>query len=181
MAEKFTITTAGEGASAAREMMITYLNTGTAEAPVWSAMGTKVTEGNIEYDWGIETITDILGNTYATAKTAQMTQTFSGSEIVGGDAVMNQLVDLAVVQKSAAQLINQDCLIVHAYLKNEAGQSFAERYPASSVIPTTLGGEGGAALVSDIDVTYGGARKTGTATYADGVLTFTPEAENVEV
>lgn len=172
---KYTITTTGDGVSATREMMIAYLNTGTKATPVWSPMGAKVTDSNIEYDWSIENNTDILGNAYTTAKTAQMTQSFSGNEIVAGDEVMNHLVDLAVVQKSAVKLVNQDCLIVHTYLKNGDGEAFAERYPASSVVPTTLGGEGGAALVSDIDVTYGGARSVGSATVTDGVVTFTED------
>lgn len=173
---KYTITTTGDGVSATREMMITYLKTGsTTDTPVWSPMGAKVTDSNIEYDWSIENNTDILGNAYTTAKTAQMTQSFSGSEIVAGDEVMNHLVDLAVVQKNAAKLVNQDCLIVHTYLKNSDGEAFAERYPASSVVPTTLGGEGGAALVTDIDVSYGGARSIGSATVSDGVVTFTED------
>lgn len=177
MADTYTITTTGEGVSATREMMITYLNTGTFDAPIWSAMGAKVTDSSIEYDWSIENNTDILGNAYTTAKTAQMTQSFGGSEIVAGDNVMNHLVNLAVVQKSAVKLVNQDCLIVHTYLKNGEGQSFAERYPASSVVPTTIGGEGGAPLVTDIDVTYGGTRSKGSAAVADGTVTFNPEVE----
>lgn len=173
MSDTFTIVTAGEGASAVREMMITYLNTSTTDDATWSAMGVKVAEGNIEYDWGVETKTDILGNVYTTAKNAQMKQTFSGSEIVAGDTVMNYLANLAIVQKNAAKLVNQDCLIVHIYLKNGEGAAFAERYPASAVIPNSLGGEGGAALVSDIDVTFGGKREVGTATVADdGTVTF---------
>ena len=138
-------------------------------------MGTKVTDSSIEYDWGIETLTDILGVTHSRAKSAQMTQTFSGNEIVGGDQVMNHLVDLAIVQKNAAMLTAQDCLIVHTYLQDSEGNAFAERYPASSVIPTTQGGEGGGALVSDIDVTYGGKRATGGATVAGGNVTFNPD------
>lgn len=175
MPDTFTIVTAGEGASAAREMMITYLNTGTAEVPVWSAMGAKVAEGDIEYDWSAETKTDILGNVYTSAKNAQMKQTFSGSEIIAGNTVMNHLADLAIVQKSAAKLVNQDCLIVHTYLQNGDGAAFAERYPVSAVIPSSLGGEGGAALVTNIDVTFGGARATGTATVAQGTVTFTED------
>lgn len=177
MAGKFTIST-GNGVSAARETLVTYLNTGTSDVPVWSAMGLKVTDSNIEYDWSQETNTDILGNTFTTAKTAQMTQSFSGNEIVGGDAVMNHLADLAIVQKNAALLTNQDLLIVHLYLKDEGGSVFAERYPASSVFPTTNGGEGGGMLVSDIDVSYGGERQTGTATVSNKTVTFTPDGED---
>ena len=116
-----------------------------------------------------------MGNAYTTAKTAQMSQSFSGNEVIAGDVVMNHLVDLAVVQKDAAKLVKQDCLVVHLYLQDESGNSFAERYSASAVVPTTIGGEGGGALVTDIDVTYGGVRVTGSAEKtADGV-TFTPD------
>lgn len=180
MAKKYTITTKGDGVSATRDMMIAYLNTGTADEPVWSAMGTKVTDSSIEYDWSMETITDILGVVHTKAKTAQMTQSFADSEIVAGDAVLNHLVNLAVVQKDASVLVKQDMLIVHTYLKSEDGGTFAERYPASAVIPTAIGGEGGAALVSTIDVTYGGERTIGAATVDGGVVTFAPETEETE-
>ncbi len=175
MAGKYSIVTTGEGISATREMMITYLNTGTTEAPVWSAMGAKVTDSSVDYDWSLENSTDILGNSYAQAKTAQLTQSFAGSEIIAGSSVMNHLVDLAVVQKNAAKLVNQDCLIVHVYLQDEQKHTFAERYPASAVIPTSIGGEGGAALVTDIDVTYGGTRVVGYAEKTESGVTFTPE------
>lgn len=175
MAGKYSIVTTGEGISATREMMITYLNTGSADAPVWSAMGAKVTDSNIDYDWSLENSTDILGNSYAKAKTAQMTQSFGGSEIIAGNSVMNHLVDLAVVQKNAAKLVKQDCLIVHTYLQDGEKRTFAERYPESAVIPTTLGGEGGAALVTDIDVTYGGARVVGYAVKTESGVEFNEE------
>lgn len=176
MPDTFTIVTAGEGASAVRETMVTYLNTGTTEAPVWSAMGLKVIEGGVEYDWGVETGTDILGNPFVKAKTAQQKQTFSSSEIIAGDAVMNHLANLAIIQKSAAKLVNQDCLIVHTYLQDSSGAAFAERYPASAVVPTSLGGEGGGALVSDIEASFGGKRAVGTATVTNGKVTFAEAA-----
>lgn len=177
MAGKYSIVTTGEGISATREMMITYLNTGSADAPVWSAMGAKVTDSSVDYDWAVESSTDILGNSYSSAKTAQMSQSFGSSEIIAGDEVMEHLVDLAIVQKNAAMLMKQDCLIVHIYLQDESGATFAERYPASAVLPVTIGGEGGGALVTDIDVTYGGARTKGTAKKVDGAIQFTPDVE----
>lgn len=177
MAKKYNIVTTGEGVSATREMMITFLNTGATDAPVWSAMGAKVTDSSVEYDWSIENNTDILGNAYTTAKTAQMSQSFSGNEVIAGDSVMNHLVNLAVVQKDAAKLVNQDCLVVHLYLQDDNGKSFAERYPASAVVPTTIGGEGGAALVTDIDVTYGGARAVGTAEKTTDGIQFTADSD----
>ncbi len=51
------------GQTIARELLIAYLNTGTAEAPVWSAIGKRTEESASEFDWGEESSHDILGNT----------------------------------------------------------------------------------------------------------------------
>lgn len=175
MANTYTIA-AKTGESAVREMLITALNTSDSTTPKWSAMGVKVAESTINYDWGQENKKDILGHAYTTAKTPEMTQSFSGSEIVGGDDVMNHLLNLAVVKKDHAALVNQDCLIIHTYLQDAAGKVFAERYQSCSAFITTNGGEGGGVLVSDIELAYGGIRTTGTATYTDGgTITFTPD------
>ena len=53
-----------EGKTIARELLIAYLNTGTAQAPVWSAIGKRVEDSDTEYDWDSETKRDILGATY---------------------------------------------------------------------------------------------------------------------
>ena len=106
MANKYTIA-AKNGESAVREMLITALDTSDSTTSKWSAMGVKVTESSINYDWGQETKKDILGHVYTNAQTPEMTQSFSGSEIVGGDDVMNHLLNLAVVEKDHAALVNQ--------------------------------------------------------------------------
>lgn len=59
-----------------RKMLILYLNTGTSSTPTWSAIGKYVSDSSMEYDWGEETNTDILGNTYTTIKPPTITQSF---------------------------------------------------------------------------------------------------------
>ena len=54
MANKYTIA-AKNGESAVREMLITALDTSDSTTSKWSAMGVKVTESSINYDWGQET------------------------------------------------------------------------------------------------------------------------------
>ena len=51
-----------EGQTIARELMIAYLNTGTKEAPVWSAIGKRVEDSSAEMDWSTETIQEYLHN-----------------------------------------------------------------------------------------------------------------------
>lgn len=178
MARKFTIA-AKNGESATRPMLITYLNTSeTAATPAWNPMGLKVTESSIDYDYGTETKKDILGGVYTDAQNPTMTQSLSGNEIVGGNEVMEHLLNLAVVEKNHTALVKQDCLIVHTYLKDTNGKAFAERYQGCAVLPTTNGGEGGGVLVSDIEITFGGTYTTGTASFgSDGTVTFTPDSD----
>ena len=42
------------GQTIARELLIAYLNTGTASAPVWSPLGKRVEESSTELDWESE-------------------------------------------------------------------------------------------------------------------------------
>ena len=160
------------GATIERKMMIAYLNTGESTTPVWSAIGKRVEDSSVGYDWQDESKNDILGNTYSTMKTPIMTQTFDPCELDAGDAAQLKIWNLAVKEQNAAKLCNLDMLIVHTY----AGTSnavFAERYSSCMVKPSGLGGS--STIGMPIDVTYGGTRTTGTATVAAGVVTFTAD------
>lgn len=169
MAEyKFT-TNAGE--TIARELLVAYLNTGTAEAPVWSPVGKRVEDSSAEYDWSAETKKDIFGSTYGTMKKPIITQSFEPCELDSGDAAQKLIWDLAIVKQDVAKLSNMDMLIVHLY----AG--FAERYASCMIEVTGEGGEGGGSIGMPINVTYGGVRTIGSATVANGSVTFNAEAE----
>jgi hypothetical protein len=175
MAAKYTIK-GNTGESAARDLMIAYLNTGTSSAPVWSPMGRTVEDSSVEYDYSQETKTDILGETHVTAKTPTATQTFSGNNLIAGDAVLNHILDMAIVRRSISEALNQDILIAHLYLTDTEDKPFAERWKSSSVLLTTNGGAGGDMLASDIEVTYGGERETGTISKGSGgAIEFTAD------
>lgn len=176
MAEpKYTISS-GTGKSAKREMLITALNTGTSSSPAWSAIGKKVEESSISLDWGEETKEDILGHVYTNAKKPTKEQEFSGNNFIGGDDFMNYVADLVIVREDYVAITQQECMIIHTYLTDSAGKAFAERYSECALLMSTIGGEGGGVIVSDVTVKFGGTRTTGTATYsADGGITFTPD------
>lgn len=167
-------TTPGE--TVARELLVAYLNTGTASAPVWSPIGKRVEDSSEEMDWGEETKQDILGSTYSTMKKPTITQTFDPCELDAGDEYQQHVWELAVVDQDAPALCNQDLLRIHLYAVDETGAAFAERYPSSMVKPSGLGGEGGGSLTMPIDITFGGTREVGTASVAaDGTITFSPK------
>lgn len=165
----YTFTTT-PGQTVARELLIAYLNTGTAGEPVWSVIGKRVEDSSNEYDWQTETKKDILGDTYGKMKKPIIMQSFDPCELDAADVAQKKIWDLAVVKQDVASLAAQDMLIVHSY----AG--FAERYSSCMIEVTGLGGEGGGSVGMPINVTYGGVRTVGKASIStSGVVTFTAE------
>ena len=160
-----------EGATVARNLLILYLNTGTSEAPVWSVIGKRVEDSTMEYDWGDETKTDILGDTYTELKTPTITQTFDPCELDAGDKAQLRLWNQSIKDHDVSAMSNNDVLVVHAYTGDAESGAFAERYMSSTVRPTSLGGSSNIGM--PIDVTFGGKRQTGTATSTGGTVTFT--------
>ncbi len=164
------------GQTIAREKLKLYLNTGTGTTAVWSVLGKRVEDSSMELDWSDETTQDILGNTYSQMKKPVITQSFDPYLLDSEDAAIYKIWDLAIKNQDAQALANMDLLLVHFYEGTEESP-FAERYPSSMIMPTGLGGEGGGNIEMPLDVTFGGARVTGTASInTSGVVTFTPAA-----
>lgn len=159
------------GATVARKMLLLYLNTGTADKPVWSVVGKRVEDSAMEYDWGDESKTDILGNTYTALKEPVITQTFDPCELDSGDAAQVKIWNQSIKDHDIGAMTNNDLLVVHTYAGDATTGAFAERYPTSTVKPSSLGGS--STIGMPIDVTFGGQRETGTAKAADGTVTFT--------
>ena len=169
------ITTSGQ--TIAREKLIAYLNVGTSGSPSWSALGLRVEDSSMDYDWSEETKQDILGNTHTTMKKPVITQSFDPLNLDSGDSAITKIWELAVKDQNAQALCNQDVLVVHFYYAPDTATAtamWAERYPSSMVKPTGLGGAGGGNIEMPVDVTYGGTREVGSATVSSGgVVTFT--------
>ena len=157
------------GETVARELLVAYLNTGTAETPVWSPLGKRVEDSSAEYDWGESTSQDILGNAWAKLKKPIITQTFEPCDLDAGDEAQKKIWQYAVVEQNAQALSNMDLLIAHLY----AG--FGERYESCMVKPSSLGGEGGGNIGMPLDITYGGKRTIGAVSNTGGTIKFTPE------
>lgn len=165
-------TTAGQ--TIARELLIAYLNTGTAAAPVWSAIGKRVEESTEEMDWGQESSQDVLGNTFTTMKKPTISQTFDPIPLDAGDPAAVKLWNLSVKDHDAQALANQDMLIGHFYATS-GDAKFAERYSGSAIAVTSIGGDGGGTLNIATEITYGGTRTLGTISNAGGTITFTAD------
>ena len=166
-------TTAGQTID--RELCIAYLNTGTTSTPVWSPLGKRVEDSSESWDWSEETVRDILGNVWNTARKPVLTQSFDPSDLDSDDEALVKIWNLAVKDHDVQALAAQDMLIVHFYA-GTAGTPFAERYSSCLVLPTGLGGPGGGNMQMPINVTYGGERTVGTASKdsTTGAISFTP-------
>lgn len=163
-----------EGQTIDRELLIAYLNTGTASAPKWSAIGKRVEDSTAEMDWGQESSQDILGNTFTTMKKPTITQTFDPIPLDAGDAAAVKMWNLAVKDHDAQSLSNQDMMIGHFYVTSGEAK-FAERYSGCAIAVTSIGGDGGGTLNIASEITYGGTRTLGTITKGTSGVTFTAD------
>lgn len=156
-----------ENQTIAREQLLLYLNTGSKEVPEWSLIGHRVEDSSMELDWQRESVKDIVGATRNTMKKPIITQSFEPWDLTNGDKAQKKVWDLAFVEQNAQALCSMDLLLEHRY----AG--FGERYDASSIEVTGLGGAGGGNVGMPINVTFGGERTVGTVTAENGAVTFT--------
>lgn len=167
-----------EGQTIDRELLVLLLNTGKKATPVWSPVGSRVSESTMEYDWSKETITDILGKVRTTLKKPIVTQSFDSLPLDAGDPAGVKLWNLGIREQNAAALANQDVLIVHYYAGIAKTAVFAERYDGSAIEVTGNGGAGGGNLGMPITFTGGGNRTIGTvAVGEDGAVTYTEEED----
>lgn len=168
----------GEKQPAKTEALLTLLNVGTSAAPDWAPLGIRVTSSSTEMDWQKEEVLDIIGNTYANIKKPIITQTFDAWTVNGADRAQEHLWNLGIKDQDTSALQAQDILRVHFYA-GSTDALFAERYAASTILIDSIGGEGGGNLAMPITITYGGERTTGTAKSANGIVTFTPDADSL--
>ena len=174
MAKTFKVNTP-TGQTVARKTYVVYGNTKTYAEPEWSSIGKRVEDSSAEMNWNVSSSKDILGNTFSEMTEPVVSQTFDPCKIDSEDVFQQKLLNLAIVQQNAQALANQDLLRVHTYLVDEEGNAFAERYPASSIAPSSYGGEGGGSMGLPIDITFGGTREVGTAKVEGGKVVFTPD------
>lgn len=150
-----------------RELLVLYLNTGTKETPVWSALGKRVESGSMSYDYEKDTKKDILGNTFTTMKKPTITQSFDALPLDADDTAAKKIYQLAVHDQNAQALASMDIMVAHLY------SDWAERYDASAISISDFGGDGGGAITMSTEVTFGGTRTLGTATKSGNTVTFT--------
>ena len=160
-----------EGNAVERKTLMLFLNTGTYEEPIWSIIGRRVEDSSMEFDWGEEATTDVLGEVHTTYKPPVITQTFEPCELDSADAAQRKIWNQAIRRHDTGAMTNNDMLVVHSYIGNPKTGVYAERYLSSAVRPSGLGGSSYVGM--PITVIYGGEREEGAATVINKVVTFT--------
>lgn len=166
-----------ENQTVGRHLMVACLNTGTAEAPAWAPIGTRVSSSAMEYDWQKESITDILNNIWTSMKTPIVTQSFDDCPLTSNDEALTKIWNAGIWEQNAQSLCSMDMLIIHKYTGTAGTAMGGERYTACAIEPSSLGGDGGGDLKLSISVTYGGTRSVGTVSVNEGTITFTKKTE----
>lgn len=158
------------------EKLMVYINvSSSAAAPDWAPLGIGVESSSQSYDWQRESKKDIWGNTYNSMKKPIVTRDLQPWPVSGNDKAQRHIWKLGVVDQDNIKLAAQDILVIHSYatVGDAASKFFAERYDASSVEVTELGGDGGSILTDGCSITYGGTRTVGAATLTGGAVSFT--------
>ena len=162
-----------DGYEVERKMLVLCANTGTSAAPVWEIIGSGVDDSAISFNPELETTTDILGVTRSRISKLEPTQDMAMPLIGGSDFLIMLHNDIR--RRRLANLGAYDLLVIYGYV-GSTGSYEADRFPASTVEPTSLGGD---AFV-DQEVTFhlGGAIEYGTvnAFTVGSTVTFTKES-----
>ena len=172
MADATTFNVA-DGLDIERKMLVLCANTGVYDTPTWEILGVGVDDSAISMNPDLETATDILGVTRTRINKLEPTQDMTIPLIGGSEFLIKVHND--VRRRRLTNLGAYDLLVIYGYV-GETGSYEADRFPASTVEPTSLGGD--AFVDQEITFHLGGAIEYGTVNaFAVGsTVTFTEEA-----
>lgn len=160
-----TITGSGD---VQRKLLGCAVNVGTEATPEWEWQGYKVEDSSVEISADTTTVTDVRGDTYTDIEKMELKQTFDPNYLKSG-AKLSAIILEAVRTRDFAKLQNFGVLIVYGFL-GSTGAYEADHYPASTIVPSSLGGS--AKVGMPFDINYGGEMQRGTVNALGGDVTF---------
>lgn len=160
----------------ARKNFVLYLNIGTKQSPNWAPIGRRVTDSTMDFDWSEENNIDIFDTPRSIVHSPTMTQSFSGYALDSGDEAMERIWEVAIAERDVGAMTEFQILVAHLYAELRTGNSaFGEMYDSCTILPESIGGEGGGNLQMPINITIGGERTTGSIEIDGKTITFTPD------
>lgn len=169
---------------AERKLLVTAVNVGTADAPVFQVVGAGVEDSSIEFNPDTETVTDILGVTETTVNKLEISQDLDPMTVRGGSKLAFKLHDI-YSRKAMSEFSQFEVLTVFAYLESEDSTSSAKEYYAElhkgcTLTPQSLGGSGYNDM--PINISLSNDKKLGfvNSYKFNDEITFTENADGVE-
>ncbi len=155
-----------------RKLLAHYVNVGTAESPEWEMLGYKVEESAIEYNWDIETITDIRGVTSSSINKSEPSQSMDGYRF-NKDSKFLLTLNSAAVRNAYTEMTSFEVLTVYGFLRNESNACLEKREKNCTITPESIGGSGNVEMPFTItysnDFTFGSVPEiTASPTFKEG-------------
>lgn len=161
------------GVKAARRLLRTYVNVGTAEDKEWYLVGKGVEDSSIELNPTTTTTKDILGNVVTDVEGWEPSQGFDPFTVEGGSKLAFKLHEIWV-NKTPELLSQFEVMIVYKYIGEDASGYEAEVQTDCTINATSIGGS--AYVDMPIEIMYSNKSTKGTVTFEGDVPTFTAEA-----
>lgn len=144
-----------------------------AEENIREVLGARVEDSSIELNADIETMTDILGQTYTDVNKTEPQQTLDPSPVLGGSKISAYLYD-AMIHNRITDYTNFFRVYVISGFVGDATNGYETvRHDACSIIPTSVGGS--AWVEMPLEIHYSNKITSGTVDKLADDFTFTED------
>lgn len=136
-------------------------------------LGARVEDSSIDLNADIETMTDILGQTYTDVNKTEPQQTLDPSNIIGGSKISAYLYDAAVHNR--IQDYNQafNVYIISGFMGDATNGYETVKHEQCSIIPTSIGGS--SYVEMPMEIHFSNKITSGTVDKLADDFTFTPD------
>lgn len=169
MADNYTNINLAENRKADRKLEMHFVNMGGDGAPDWEILGYGVEDATMSFNHDVSTVVDILGISHTDVSAAKPQLDLDPMNIRGGQKLSAKLLDIER-RNAVSELSEFEVLNVHAYLGEDTA-FLAEKHVNCTIVPQSLGGSSYVGM--PLNVHLSNNKVLGTATIADGKVTFT--------
>ena len=136
-------------------------------------LGARVEDSSIELNAEIETMTDILGQTYTDVNKTEPQQTLDPSNVIGGSKLSAYLYDAVIHNRITdySQIFN--VYVISGFMGDATNGYEAVMHEECSIIPTSVGGS--AYVQMPIEIHFSNKITSGTVDKLADDFTFTPD------
>lgn len=162
-----------------------YVKIAAAEAPTFAAgkyysaeedireiLGTRVEDSSIDLNAEIETMTDILGQTYTDVNKTEPQQTLDPAPILGGSKLSAYLYDAMIHNRITDYTNFFRVYVISGFIGDSTNGYEAVRHDECSIIPTSIGGS--AWVQMPLEIHYSNKITAGTVDKLKPDFEFTP-------